>query len=381
MPKESLVFAVALVACARESAPAAPTQSPPAQAIASSASSAPAAHVSTPDLSRTPADGGDLRSAPVELAFRAVALPGVSPPAFLDYIAWEAARARVWVPVANTGSVDVLSTADNTFARVDGFKTAEREIRGKKRTMGPSAVSIGDGFAYIGNRATGEVCPVDTGTLKAAKCLKLPSNTDGVAYVASAKEVWVTTPGDRAIVVLDASAGNALRVKTTVKLDGAPEGYAADESRSVFFTNLEDKNKTVAIDLKTHQPKASWDADCGSAGPRGIAAEVSHGLVFVACTNRLLVLDAGHGGARVGELDVGDGIDNIDWLEPQRSLYIAAARAAQFVIAHVDESGQPTVVASGAVPEGARNAVADASGTAYVTDPAGARLLVFPHAP
>ena len=376
-----LALTAAALACACESTRGAPTQSPPPMTSATATSVPPPAAASTPAAVLGAADGGETRPAHLDLAFQAVALPGVAPPAFLDYIAWEPAHARVWVPVANTGSVDVFSTADHAFARIDGFKTAEREVRGKKRTMGPNGVSLGDGFAYVGNRATGEVCRVDTGSLKAGKCLKLPSNTDGVAYVASVQEVWVTTPGDRSIVVLDAAAADSLRIKTSVKLDGAPEGYAADSSRGVFFTNLEDKNKTVAIDLKTHQPKATWDADCGSAGPRGIAAEISHGFVFVACTSRVLVLDGAHGGARVAVLDVGDGIDNIDWIESRRSLYIGAARAAKLVIAHVDDSGQPTVVASGETPEGARNAVADDAGNVYETDPAGARLLVFAHVP
>ena len=39
------------------------------------------------------------------------------------------------------------------------------------------------------------------------------------------------------------------------------------------------------------------------------------------------------------------------------------------------------MVASGASVDGARNGVADASGNAYVADPAGARLLVFPFVP
>jgi hypothetical protein len=374
------VIAAPLLHCERPSAQTALPQSPPAPTI--TASAAPAPVVSTSDVPPASADGGSSPSGgPVQLAFKAAALPDVSPPAFLDYIAWEPARARVWVPVANTGSVDVFSSADGTFSRVDGFKTAEREVRGNKRQIGPNAVSIGDGFAYIGNRATGEVCPVQTNTLKAAKCLKLPSPSDGVAYVASVKEVWVTMPRDRALAVLDATVADSLRMKSTVKLDGAPEGYAADDVRALFFTNLEDKNKTVAVDLKTHQPRASWDVDCGSAGPRGIAAEAAHGFLFVACTDRVLMLDGARGGERMGALDVGDGIDNIDWFESRRLLYVAAARAAKLVIARVDDHGQFTIVAAGATPEGARNAVADATGTAYVTDPAGARLLVFPYGP
>ena len=40
--------------------------------------------------------------------------------------------------------------------------------------------------------------------------------------------------------------------------------------------------------------------------------------------------------------------------------------------------GQPKVVATGATTAGARNGVADASGNAYIANPANARLLVLP---
>jgi DNA-binding beta-propeller fold protein YncE len=250
-------------------------------------------------------------------------------------------------------------------------------MRGKKRKMGPSAVTIGEGYAYVGDRATGEVCGVDTSTLKPGKSVTV-GGTDGVAYVASAKEVWVTKPGDQTVVVLDASKPEALKVKTAIKLDGAPEGYAIDPSAGTFFTNLEDKNKTVVIDVKTHKPRATWKIDCGEAGPRGIAADAARGFVFVACTDRVLVLDGAHDGAALASLDTGAGVDNIDWLAPQRLLFVAAGRAAKLTVARIDDKGQPAVVAAGATVEGARNAVADASGNAYVPDAGNARLLVVP---
>jgi hypothetical protein len=310
-----------------------------------------------------------------------VALPGSDAPASLDYIGYEAAHSRVWVPVGNTGSVDVYDIASGTFTRVDGFKTVERDFKGKKRTMGPSAVSVGDGFAYVGNRATSEVCPVDLSNLKPGKCVKLPSSTDGVAYVASAKEVWVTTPKTQTIAVLDASKPGALKIKTSIKLDGDPEGYAADNTRGVFFTNLEDKNKTVEIDVATHKPKATWTPDCGEAGPRGLAADATHGFVYVACTDHIAVLDGTNGGAQIGKLDAGAGVDNIDWLEAPRLLYVAAGKSATMTIAHADDKGQLTVVAAGSTSAGARNAVADSTGNAYVADSMGAKLLVVPFQP
>jgi DNA-binding beta-propeller fold protein YncE len=315
------------------------------------------------------------------LAFKAVALPAVRATAAVDYIAYEPGRERVWVPIANTGSVDVFDIATRTFTRIDGFTTSELEVKGSKRTMGPSAVSIGDGFAYVGNRATQEVCSVSTSTLTIGMCLKLPSATDGVAYVASAKEVWVTTPRVQAIAVLDASKPDALVSKATVKLDGAPEGYALDDRRGLFFTNLEDRNKTVVIDIKSHKLRATWSLDCSSDGPRGIAADAKRAFLYVACTDQVLVLDSARNGAKLAMLDTGGGVDNVDWLEARQLLYVAAGKSAALTVAHVDDRGQLSVVARSATADGARNGVADASGNAYVVDRANARLLVFPYTP
>jgi DNA-binding beta-propeller fold protein YncE len=318
------------------------------------------------------------RSAPATLEPTGIALPGATAPVTLDYVAFEPARSRVWIPVGDTASVDVFDVHSRTFVRIDGFKSVEREAHGRKRMLGPSAAAVGEGYVYVGDRASSEVCPIDATTLKAVACVTLPAPTDGVAYVASTHEVWVTTPRDRALVILDASRPTALKIKTTVRLDGAPEGYAVDESKGIFFTNLEDKNQTVSIDVKTHEPLDRWNAGCGPDGPRGIAVDAAHGFVFVACTDHVVVLDAAHGGTPLARLDSGAGVDNIDWVPSRRLLYVASPRSARLVVARVDDSGQPMVVAAGASREGARNAVAGPDGSAFLPDPNGAQLLVFP---
>jgi DNA-binding beta-propeller fold protein YncE len=314
----------------------------------------------------------------VRLVGKSIPFPHTTGPAFLDYIVYERSNSRVWVPVGSTGSVDVLDTKTGTFTRIDGFKTGEREVRGKKRTIGPSAATVGDGFVYIGNRATSEVCPVDVKTLKPAPCLKLPAATDGVAYVAGAKEVWVTTPRDEALAVLDASKPGTLKRKTTIKLPGEPEGYAVDDGRGLFFTNLEDKGATLAIDVRTHKVKATWNPGCGADGPRGLIFDAPHNFVVVACTDHVQILDAAHDGASLGKLDTGNGVDNIDYLDEKRLIYVAAAKAARLTVARVDDKGQLTVVATGETSDGARNAIADANGNGYVGDAQGAKLIVFP---
>ncbi len=319
--------------------------------------------------------------APALLTSRAVAVPGATGPLSFDYLAVDAARSRVYLPVGNTGSLDVFDVAHGSFTRVDGFKTAEREMHGKKRLAGPSAAAVGDGVVYVGNRATSEVCAVDAKTLVRGKCLALPTPTDGVAYVASAKEVWVTTPHDQSLTVLDAAKPENLKPKLTIKLDGDVEGYAVDEAHGLFFTNTEDKGTTLAIDLKTHKLRSTWKPGCGSDGPRGIAVDPARNLVFVACTDHVQALDAAHDGALLGKLETGAGVDNIDYVESSGLLVVAAGKAAQLTIARFDDKGVPSVVAAGPTAAGARNAVADANGNAYVPDPAAATLLILSSAP
>ena len=306
-----------------------------------------------------------------------LALPGATAPVSLDYLFFESQPARVWVPAGGTGSVAVFDIAAYRFSRVEGFKTVEREMHGKKRVLGPSSGVIGDGVAYVGNRATQEVCVIDLQTLKTRACLKLASAPDGVEYCSATHEVWATTPNAQSITVLDAAKPSVLKQKSIIKLDGAPEGYAVDAARGVFLTNLEDKGSTLAIDLQTHAVKEVWNAGCSSDGPRGIAVDSARGLVMVACTDHVQVLDAKNKGAPLGKLDTGAGVDNLDYVESAKLLYAAAGKAARLTVARLEDNGQLTVTASGDTAPGARNAVADASGNTYVADPQGARLLLL----
>jgi hypothetical protein len=195
--------------------------------------------------------------------------------------------------------------------------------------------------------------------------------------VAPTKEVWVTLPKEQTIAVLDASKPGTLKPKGTIKVDGSPECYAVDEGHGTFFTNLEDKGGTLAIDIKTRKVTATWNPSCGSDGPRGVAFDATHDFVIVACTDHVQVLDAGHDGTPLGKLDTGAGVDNIDYVDGTHLLYVAAGKAARLTVASLDDKGQLAVSATGETSDGARNAVADANGTAYVADSQQGRLLIF----
>ena len=314
-------------------------------------------------------------SAPVSLV-SSIALPG-GPPVSMDYLAYDALNDRVWVPAGNTGKVDVIEARTGKVTAVEGFETASVEGRdGKEHLVGPSSASAGDGFVYVGTRAGNRVCAVDARSLERKGCATLPSMPDGVAYVGTTREVWVTTPREGSITILDVKNGAEPRIAGRVAVEG-PEGYAVDPVRGLFYTNLEESDRTLVLDVKTRKVIATWNPGCGREGPRGLALDTERRHLFVACTTKVKTLDAGRDGAVLGEVETGAGVDNIDYLPSKHLVYAAAGRAGTLTVAEATEQGALIKVSRTAAAEGGRVVVVDARGTAYVADVKGGRLVVI----
>jgi putative pyrroloquinoline-quinone-binding quinoprotein len=342
-----------------------------AVSVARPATTPPAA---TPQAS-VPAAATATGAAPTELA-----LPGAPPDGVvLDYLVADRARHRVWVPAGGTGSADVIDTRTQAISRVENFPVAEVERGGKKRKVGPSSATVGDGVVYVGDRADSSVCAVDATTLERRGCATLSSMPDGVAFVARTKEVWVTTPRDRSIVILDVKTPAAPKVAGRISLDGDPEGYAVDDSRGLFYTNLEDKDRTLRISTESRKVTATWMPACGEEGPRGLVLTGDGAFLVVACPDHIEVLAASTDGRIVSKLDTGAGLDNLDFLAERRTVYAAAAGAATLTVARLDEHGTLLRIASSPTAKGARNAVVTDDGVVYVADgPDGKILVVHP---
>ena len=311
----------------------------------------------------------------------ALALPGAAPGGVsLDYLAVDRARQRVWVPAGGTGSADVIDTRTREIRRVGDFPVAEVERNGKKRMVGPSSATVGDGVVYVGDRADSSVCAVDASTLERGGCAALPSMPDGVAFVASTREVWVTTPRDRSIVILDVSTPKTPKIAGRITLEGDPEGYAVDDAHGFFYTNLEDKDRTLRIAIATRKVMLTWNPACGEDGPRGLALGSDGRWLMVACPDHVEVLAASEDGRIVSKLETGVGVDNLDYLPAKRTVYAAAASAATLTVATLDDAGTLHRVSSSPTAQGARNAVATEDGVAYVASGQDGTIIVVPPA-
>src|SRR5207248_3892469 len=129
-----------------------------------------------------------------------LSLPGATGVVTLDYFAYDRSTGKLWVPASNTGNVDVIDENSDAVSQVTGFKTGEIELRGRKVPLGPTAVGVGDGVVYIGNRGDSSLCVIDAQSLKRGECLQVaPASAgpaaapDGVVYVAATRELWITT--------------------------------------------------------------------------------------------------------------------------------------------------------------------------------------------
>jgi DNA-binding beta-propeller fold protein YncE len=304
----------------------------------------------------------------------AITLPG-GRPVGMDYLAYDPANDRVWVPAGNTGKVDVIDVVTRKVTPIEGLATAPPGRPGRPR-MGPSSATVGDGVVWVGNRGDNQLHAFDAKTLAAKGIVQLPSMPDGLAYVRSTHELWATTPRDHTITIAKVT-GDAPAPLTVIKLEGAPEGFAVDDARGVFYTNLEDKDRTLSIDIKTRRVVGNWSSRCGTEGPRGLAIDLVHRWLFVACTDGAVVLDLAHDGKPLGRVTTGGGVDNLAYDAARRTLFVASGTDGTMIVVRINDRGAPQKAATVSTAKGARNPVLDAGGRAYVEDSADGQLLVI----
>jgi hypothetical protein len=281
--------------------------------------------------------------------------------------------------------VDVIDEKTDAVSQITGFPTGEIERRGKKITLGPTAATIGDGVVYIGDRGDATICGIDAKTHERAECVPLSTDKsitpDGVVYVGATKEVWITTrptsagAADQAksLHVFDASDPRHLQWKAKVPLESLAEGYAVDNERGLFYTNVEETGTTVAIDVRAKKIVSKWNHGCTDVG--GLALDATRQFLFNACGDHVVNMDAGHDGKILDTIQTGAGLDNIDYSSESKILYAAASQAATLTIAEVGDDGKFHLKARVPTVKGARGVVAGKGETAYLIDPAEGRIL------
>ena len=308
-----------------------------------------------------------------------ISLTGSNAAILLDHLAYDRTNGTIWVPGSNTGNVYVIKDSGG-MSVVSGFTTGEVEVEGTEAKLGPTAIALHNNIAYIGNRSDSTLSVVDARTLKRENRVDVKHHPDvpdsgphAVAYVDATNEVWLTTGPGKSIEIFDASDPKHPKWKGRISLEAGSEGYAVDNQRGRFYTNLDGLGRTIAIEVRSHNIIADWNVE--SHDTQGLALDTRRGFIFVACNDHVVSLDANHQDKILDSVGTGAGLDDIDFSLEDNILYAAASLTATLAIVKVDDAGKFHVQDLVMTAKGSRGVIAGKKGEAYLIDPAKGQIL------
>ena len=104
--------------------------------------------------------------------------------------------------------------------------------------------------------------------------------------------------------------------------------------------------------------------------------DAAHGVLVVACTDRLVSFSLSPGPERRGSVETGLGVDNIDFAAKTGAVYAAAGKAERLTRAQLQPDGVLHATGEAHTAPGVRVVVVTPAGKAFAADSAGGQLWV-----
>jgi YVTN family beta-propeller protein len=231
-----------------------------------------------------------------------------------DYVIVDEGARRVYITHAT--QVDVLDA--DSLAVVGTIPN----------TPGAHGVAIATEFGrgYITAGKSDSVIPFDLKTLKALPEIKVGKKPDAIIYEPLTKRVYVMNGDSDSISVLNAADGS---LAGTIALGGGPE-YGVSDGKGNFYVNLEEKNETLHIDVKTLKVKERWPlAPCGT--PTALAMDVDAHRLFVGCRSKHLGVLNSDTGKLVSTGPIGERVDADAFDAATKLVYLSTGDGKVFI--------------------------------------------------
>ncbi len=231
-----------------------------------------------------------------------------------DYVIVDEAARRVYI--AHATQVDVMDA--DSLALVGTIPN----------TPGAHGVAIASEFGrgYITAGKADAVIPFDLKTLKAFPEIKVGKKPDAIIYEPLTKRLYVMNGESDSISVLNAADGS---VAGTIDLGGGPE-YGASDGKGNFYVNLEEKNETLHIDVKTLKVKDRWPlAPCGT--PTALSMDVDAHRLFVGCRSKHLGVVNSETGKVVFTSPIGERVDADAFDSSTKLVYLSTGDGKVFI--------------------------------------------------
>lgn len=208
-----------------------------------------------------------------------------------------------------------------------------------------------------GNANNAQIIDGRTGQIRAT--IPTGRKPDGAAYDPATRTLWVMTPGDGAITVIDPASAKAV---ATVPVGGSLE-LAAPDAHGKLYVNVEDKNDVAVIDTRARK-LVRREPLPGCDGPTGIAYDPATKETLSACANGVAIV-LSDTGKPVASLTIGKRPDGAVFDERRHVALVPSGADGTLTI--IQLSPAPHVVATVSTAKSARTIALDPStGRAYL---------------
>ena len=225
---------------------------------------------------------------------------------------------------------------------------------------GHSALAIpGTGDVLITNGNADNATIVDGRTGKLRATIPTGKKPDAATWDPATRMIWVMTPGDGAITIVDPARAKAIG---TVQVGGSLE-FAASDGHGKLYVNVEDRNEVAVIDTRTRK-LIRREPLPGCDGPTGIAYDPATKETLSACANGVaVVLSAA--GKPVASLTIGKRPDGAAFDERRHLALVPSG--ADGTLSVIELSPTPRLVQVVPTAKSARTIALDPStGRAYL---------------
>ena len=268
-------------------------------------------------------------------------------PAF-DLLTLDPRSGHLYVAHSSADTLEVVDVRDRKLA---GRVTGLISIKAIALTSDPTVVYTSD--------AVGSVAVVDVAAFKVLKKLDLGGSPDAIEYDPVHDVILVGLANDKKVAFIDTKTQTELG---RMPLPGSPELMAVDQKTGTVYLAIHDLNEIVVIDTPSRSITSTLKG-CDIKAPTGVAYDPDEGLLFVASSGQLSIIDLLISQCR-GAVDLGHGTDQIAF-NPHRHHVYTADGASRYVSV-VDAVSMKPLGVAGTGPEAATLAVDPTTDRVYV---------------
>jgi DNA-binding beta-propeller fold protein YncE len=236
-----------------------------------------------------------------------IQLPKETDAPSFDLLTMDPRSGRLYVPHSSVATLEVVDVRARTLAgRVPNLPG----IKAIALTSDPNIVytSMASGIGIV-----------DVAGLKLTKTLTVTGAPDAIEYDRVHDIILVGLSGATPqVAFIDPKAQT---VTGTVDLPGKPELMDVNETAGVVYLAINDKNSVVVIDPVSRSIVKTLKG-CDIKGPTGIAYDPDQGLLFVASSPQLNIVDVVIEQCK-GVVDIGKGTDQIAFNPRTHHVYTA----------------------------------------------------------